>query len=433
MCRPQRRAARAVARAASGAAATLEDPELAERLRAAQERIRIAKLNLKVMRDSLVDQHADSEPLDRRFMASVLGLFGPESAAPMRPLLDRALSSALAEIRDTEALSALVCSMAMARLPYEPAWRSVGDAVIELCPAASGPQLVEMAWAFATAGEQRPELFAALKASMVAHAGGLEDKMKRTFAWACAEVGEHAVDTFGEPSVNAPAEASRTVLTSLTRLVARGVDAEALCSVPLPVVAVPGVVPEAAGHELIALADEGGLWRSSSRRGARSAEGIDALRTSQSAVLSSPAHMDHPVTKSVRGWVASTLGVPMSYIEALQLVRYNRGEQYGAHVDWGQVQDASLWLGGQRTATALIYLNSMPEGCGGETVFPHLGVSVTPRAGTAVLWPNVDAAGVPQQLVEHQAMPVLCDTTKYAVNVWVRGQELPSYAGATAA
>jgi hypothetical protein len=25
----------------------------------------------------------------------------------------------------------------------------------------------------------------------------------------------------------------------------------------------------------------------------------------------------------------------------------------GAHVDWGRKQDASLWLGGQRTATAL--------------------------------------------------------------------------------
>jgi len=237
--------------------------------------------------------------------------------------------------------------------------------------------------------------------------------------------------------VNAAPEVSRRVLAALGRLAAgagpawaSGVEAHSL--EPVPVVTVFGVLRAEDAEHLVRMADEGRLWRASSRRGARSVDGTDALRTSQSAVLSSPQCFQDPVTQRLRSRVASMLDMPTDFVEGLQLVRYHRGEQYGPHVDWGRAQDASLWLGGQRTATALIYLNTLPQGCGGETVFDDLGLKVSPSAGTAVLWPNVDANGVPQPLVQHRAMPVLCDETKYAVNVWVREQSLPVYGNAAA-
>ncbi|CAK9008853.1 2-oxoglutarate-4-dioxygenase subunit alpha-1) [Durusdinium trenchii] len=135
-----------------------------------------------------------------------------------------------------------------------------------------------------------------------------------------------------------------------------------------------------------------------------------------------------PPVKAIRSWASQVLKVPEDTVEALQLVRYQKGEQYSTHVDWGRKQDASLWLGGQRTATALIYLNTLPKDCGGETSFERLGIQVSPQAGAALVWPNVDSSGRPQDLVEHRAMPVLCETQKYAVNVLSAG--LGAYAAA---
>lgn len=407
---------------------SLEDPAMRLRLQVAKQRIRTAQIELRDLRDHLLDRGTSAEPLDRGFIGAVLGRFAPAASAAMRPLLDRALAEIL-ETVDAEAMAALACGMALARLPHDAAWAAVAAAAAPRAATASGPQLTELAWAFATAGEQRPELFAALKAAMASHAQELEDDQRRTFAWACAEVGEHATELFGEPPVNADASASRAVLEALERLAHGGAGARALHVGHVPVVLVPGAVSATDGTELVRLVEEGGLWRPSSRRGARSADGTNARRTSQSALLSAPAHFQHPAVRAVRFWVASALSVPMQHVEALQMVRYNRGEEYGLHVDWGLAQDASMWLGGQRTATALLYLNSLPEGCGGETAFERLGLQVAPSAGAALLWPNVDAHGAPQPLVEHRAMPVLCDATKYALNVWVRGRPLPSYAG----
>lgn len=408
--------------------APTDNDVMTRKLAEAQEVIRTAQRNLEALQAELGDQAMFAEPVDRGLIIEVLSMFTPTASVAIRPLLDKTFSKVVPALQDCSSLCALVTGMTIARLPHEPAWRAVGDATVRLCSAgrASAMQLVELAWAFATAGERRPDLFASLRASMAGHSGELAEDHRRLFAWACAEVGEHAVELFGEPTVQADVAASRRVLQALGGL-ARSTSSVEVLLADLPVVAVHDVVSYADGAELVRLADAGGLWRSSSRRGARDAGGVDALRTSSSAVLSAPEYRAHPIAEAIRTWAASTLDIPLGYVEALQLVRYTRGQQYGPHVDWGRSQDASLWLGGQRTATALIYLNSLQEGCGGETVFTHLGLRVSPQAGTAVLWPNVDSNGMPQPLTEHQAMPVLCDETKYAVNVWVRGQELPNY------
>jgi len=404
------------------------DQAVAEKLELAQAMITRVKRALRSLREELLDRNMFSGPVERVWVIEIISVFTPKTLAPMRPLLDRALAEILPKLSDVEALTALISSMAVARLPHEPAWRSVGDSCIKLCRDASAAQLTEMAWAFGTAGEMRPELFNALKAAMSKRIADFDDIQKRTCAWACAEVGEHAVELFGEPAVVADQDSSQIVLKALARLGSGGAhDVQALGTKQVPIVLVQDVISQQEGEELIRMADEAGLWASSSRRGARSKEGIDALRTSSSAVLSSPQHREHGVVKKIQKWAADTLAVPVTYVESLQLVRYYQGQQYGAHVDWGRSMDASLWLGGQRTATALIYLNSLPTNCGGETAFDQLNLRVSPTAGSALVWPNVDEFGQPEPLVEHRALPVLCDSVKYAVNVWVRGQALPNY------
>lgn len=44
---------------------------------------------------------------------------------------------------------------------------------------------------------------------------------------------------------------------------------------------------------------------------------------------------------------------------------------------------------------------------GGWTVFPWLGVGVAPKRGSALVWYNVNRAGVKDIRLEHAACPVL--------------------------
>ncbi|CAE7035791.1 unnamed protein product [Symbiodinium sp. CCMP2592] len=393
------------------------DPDLAAKLEAAKARVAQAKEAVSLFRTELCGRSFLSPEINQPLLTEIFLSFVRKSAAAMRePILDKALAGIIPDIgSDVEALAALVGAMAAARLPHDPAWQLMADAVAQECRGASARQLTAFAWAFATAREPRQDLWDSLKAAMAGKLGQLSADERVTFAWSCAEVNQHARDLFGDVSEFAAPEASAKMLEAVHAL-----PGQILLADPVPIRLVPDVLVEEHGQELIRIADDAQLWSQSSRRAARDARGEDALRTSSSAVLSLPSMFGNPAVRAVRIWASKALQVPEDFVEALQLVRYRKGEQYSTHVDWGRQQDASLWLGGQRTATALIYLNNLPDGCGGETSFDRLGVSVRPQAGAALVWPNVDAEGRPQDLVEHRALPLLCDVPKYAVNVWIR-------------
>lgn len=57
---------------------------------------------------------------------------------------------------------------------------------------------------------------------------------------------------------------------------------------------------------------------------------------------------------------------------------------------------------------------------GGETVFPRIGVSVTPKRGKAVLWPSTLDSDLERQdgRTHHAAAPVI-KGVKYAANSWI--------------
>jgi prolyl 4-hydroxylase len=73
--------------------------------------------------------------------------------------------------------------------------------------------------------------------------------------------------------------------------------------------------------------------------------------------------------------------------------------------------------GGQRTWTAMVFLNDV-EG-GGETNFPHAAAKVTPRRGNLLCWNNMDAIGQPNTYAMHQGCPVTAGT-KYIITKWYR-------------
>ena len=73
--------------------------------------------------------------------------------------------------------------------------------------------------------------------------------------------------------------------------------------------------------------------------------------------------------------------------------------------------------GGQRTWTAMVYLNDVDEG--GATWFPKAGIRVTPRRGLLLAWNNMKPDGSPNDQTLHEGMPVV-EGVKYIVTKWFR-------------
>ena len=59
----------------------------------------------------------------------------------------------------------------------------------------------------------------------------------------------------------------------------------------------------------------------------------------------------------------------------------------------------------------------------GATVFPSLDIAQRPKAGAALLWPNVGLDGRPDVRTIHRGNPVR-GTVKYAVNVWICAEDV---------
>ena len=127
------------------------------------------------------------------------------------------------------------------------------------------------------------------------------------------------------------------------------------------------------------------------------------------------------VVCDVENRITSLLGLDTRLGEFLQGQRYETGQQFKPHHDYLRA-DLPYWqrqkdLGGQRTWTAMIYLNAPDEG--GETYFPKVDLLVRPTPGTLVTWNNLDREGNPNPATLHQGMPVVAGV-KWIVTKWFR-------------
>lgn len=143
----------------------------------------------------------------------------------------------------------------------------------------------------------------------------------------------------------------------------------------------------------------------------------EAYRTSYSGDVDP----DDSFVRMVERRLSDLLGIDLAWGERVQGQRYHPGQEFKAHCDWFDTH-AGYWpdeirRGGQRSWTAMVYLNDVDEG--GITEFPRIGVRVPPQQGALMIWNNTLPDGRPNPDTLHAALPVVRGV-KYVITKWFR-------------
>ena len=145
--------------------------------------------------------------------------------------------------------------------------------------------------------------------------------------------------------------------------------------------------------------------------------GDEAFRTSETCDLDPT----DPLVAEVDGRLCSLLGIDPACSEPIQGQRYAPGQEFKAHTDTFNPGGADFYrhcaVQGQRTWTAMLYLNQPEDG--GATRFKAIGKTVQPETGKLLAWNNLLPDGTPNEATLHQGMKVRRDT-KYIITKWFR-------------
>lgn len=119
--------------------------------------------------------------------------------------------------------------------------------------------------------------------------------------------------------------------------------------------------------------------------------------------------------------IAELMHWPVENGEGIQILHYPVGAEYKAHFDYFPPDDPGslphLAKGGQRVSTLVMYLNDVQEG--GETTFPSVQLSVTPKKGSAVYFEYCNSQGQVDPLSLHSGVPVVAGE-KWIATKWMR-------------
>ena len=141
------------------------------------------------------------------------------------------------------------------------------------------------------------------------------------------------------------------------------------------------------------------------------------FRTSETCELD-PAD---PLVSKLAGKIAELTGIPADHGEPVQGQRYAPGQEFKPHTDTFNPGGADYFINcadqGQRTWTAMLYLNQAQDG--GATRFRAIGKTIRPETGKLLLWNNLHPDGSPNEATLHQGMKVRRGT-KYIVTLWFR-------------
>ncbi|HEY6964604.1 MAG TPA: 2OG-Fe(II) oxygenase [Erythrobacter sp.] len=128
-----------------------------------------------------------------------------------------------------------------------------------------------------------------------------------------------------------------------------------------------------------------------------------------------------PFVAGISQRIDALLGVEAAIGEPVQGQRYRPGQEFKPHNDWFYTSEG-YWpqeeaRGGQRSWTAMAYLNAVEAG--GATAFTLLGLEIAPKPGVLLLWNNALPDGRPNPATLHAGRPVERGS-KYIITKWYR-------------
>ncbi|EEM06653.1 Prolyl 4-hydroxylase alpha subunit [Bacillus pseudomycoides] len=138
------------------------------------------------------------------------------------------------------------------------------------------------------------------------------------------------------------------------------------------------------------------------------------IRTSSGAFLE-----ESEITTRIERRIASIMNVPAPHGEGLQILKYTVGQEYQAHYDFFVENSAAA--SNNRMSTLVMYLNHVEEG--GETFFPKLNLSVSPKKGMAVYFEYFYQDESINKLTLHGGAPVI-KGEKWVATQWMRRRAL---------
>ena len=145
--------------------------------------------------------------------------------------------------------------------------------------------------------------------------------------------------------------------------------------------------------------------------------GIADYRTSETCDLTDPDALVAEVDRKI----VELLGLPPDLGETPQGQRYAAGQEFKPHTDTFEPGGYDFYVhtadAGQRTWTAMIYLNAPEDG--GATRFKTIGKTIQPEIGKLLAWNNLRPDGSPNPATLHQGMKVR-KGTKYVLTKWFR-------------
>lgn len=147
---------------------------------------------------------------------------------------------------------------------------------------------------------------------------------------------------------------------------------------------------------------------------------------------------ENGVVRAIEQRIADVTMLPVGNGEPMQILRYEHGQKYDAHQDYFHDDyNQRPEIGGQRVLTVLMYLATVEDGAGGETVFPSAklkndtrdpavwsacarrGLAVKAVKGDAVIFYSIKPDGVLDKRSLHGSCPTFAGE-KWSATKWIR-------------
>ncbi|PIC98302.1 MULTISPECIES: 2OG-Fe(II) oxygenase [unclassified Sporosarcina] len=139
------------------------------------------------------------------------------------------------------------------------------------------------------------------------------------------------------------------------------------------------------------------------------------IRTSSGMFIEEP---DNLIVLRIEKRIETIMNIPIEHGESLQVLHYLPGQEYKAHHDFFS---ATSNVTNNRISTLVMYLNDVEEG--GETYFPHLKLSITPKKGMAVYFEYFYNDPLLNDLTLHGGAPIELGE-KFVATQWMRKQRV---------